>query len=103
MPGYAASMATNGRAPALNDDYERRPYWHATMPELPGRRERPLPDAADVVVIGGGYTGITAARELARRGAAVTLVEAETLGFGGADREGGGVPPRHNLWGGGRR
>src|SRR6185503_21019246 len=59
----------------LNDDFERRPYWHATMPDLPDRRGRPLPDSADVVVVGGGYTGITASRELARRGATVTLVE----------------------------
>jgi glycine/D-amino acid oxidase-like deaminating enzyme len=82
----------------LNDDFERRPYWHATMPELPDRRGRPLPDAADVVVVGGGYTGITAARELARRGAAVTLVEAETLGFGGSTRNGGIVHPGYK-WG----
>src|SRR4029453_7190164 len=82
----------------LNDDYERRPYWHATMPELPDRHGRPLPDAAGVVVIGGGYTGITAARELARRGAAVTLVEAETLGFGGSTRNGGIVHPGYK-WG----
>jgi glycine/D-amino acid oxidase-like deaminating enzyme len=84
--------------PALNDDFERRPYWHATMPELPDRRGRQLPDAADVVVVGGGYTGVTAARELARRGANVTLVEAETLGFGGSTRNGGIVHPGYK-WG----
>jgi glycine/D-amino acid oxidase-like deaminating enzyme len=73
----------------MNADFERRSLWQATMPALPDRRGRALPDAADVVVIGGGYTGINAARELARRGVAVTLIEAETLGFGASTRNGG--------------
>ena len=59
------------------------------MPALPDRAGRPLPDSADVVVIGGGYGGINAARELARRGVRVTLLEARTLGFGGSTRNGG--------------
>ncbi|HSK52627.1 MAG TPA: FAD-binding oxidoreductase [Clostridia bacterium] len=73
----------------LNRDYERRPYWWASMPALSGRAGRPLPESADVVVVGGGYAGITAARELARRGTAVTLLEAHTLGWGASTRNGG--------------
>ena len=92
-----ASIAAR-RGSALNRDYERRPYWHATMPLVPSYRERPLPDTADVVVIGGGYTGINAARVLARAGAAVTLLEAEHLGFGGSTRNGGIVHPGYK-WG----
>ncbi|HEU4918093.1 MAG TPA: FAD-binding oxidoreductase [Candidatus Limnocylindrales bacterium] len=84
--------------PTLNRDYEKRAYWHATMPVLPDRRGRPLPDVADVVVIGGGYTGVNAARELARAGATVTLLEAETLGFGASTRNGGIVHPGYK-WG----
>src|SRR5688500_20395958 len=42
-----------------------------------------------VVVIGGGYAGINAARELARRGVAVTLIETHTLGWGASTRNGG--------------
>jgi glycine/D-amino acid oxidase-like deaminating enzyme len=74
---------------SLNADYERRPFWQATMPALPDRSGRPLPEVADVVVIGGGYTGINAARELARRGVAVSLLEARTLGYGASTRNGG--------------
>jgi glycine/D-amino acid oxidase-like deaminating enzyme len=74
---------------ALNPDYERRSYWSASMPAMPDRSGRALPDAADVVVIGGGYAGINAARELARRGVAVTLLEAQTLGWGASTRNGG--------------
>lgn len=79
-------MATT---PPLNDDFERRAYWQASMPVLPDRSGRALPKTADVVVIGGGYAGITAARELARRGVAVTLLEAHTLGWGASTRNGG--------------
>jgi glycine/D-amino acid oxidase-like deaminating enzyme len=79
-------MATSG---SLNTDYERRALWQATMPALPDRSGRELPDVADVVVVGGGYAGINAARELARRGVAVTLLEAHTLGWGASTRNGG--------------
>ena len=77
---------------------ERRSFWQATMPSLPDRRGRQLPDSADVVVIGGGYTGLSAARQLARAGAAVTLLEAETLGWGASTRNGGIVHPGYK-WG----
>ncbi|HEX2754427.1 MAG TPA: FAD-binding oxidoreductase [Candidatus Limnocylindrales bacterium] len=87
------ALTSARRGSALNRDYERRPYWHDTMPVLPSRRDRQLPDSADVVVIGGGYVGINAARVLARGGAAVTLLEAEHLGFGGSTRNGGIVHP----------
>jgi glycine/D-amino acid oxidase-like deaminating enzyme len=73
----------------LNDDYERRAFWQASMPALPDRSGRALPADAEVVVVGGGYAGITAARELARRGVAVTLLEARTLGWGASTRNGG--------------
>jgi glycine/D-amino acid oxidase-like deaminating enzyme len=85
-------------SPTLNVDFERRSFWQATMPALPARSGRPLPDTADVVVIGGGYTGINAARELAQRGVAVTLVEARTLGYGASTRNGGIVHPGYK-WG----
>ena len=82
----SAAMAPRG---ALNRDYERRSLWGATMAPLPDRAGRPLPDRTDVVVVGGGYAGINAARELARRGVAVTVLEAQTLGWGASTRNGG--------------
>jgi glycine/D-amino acid oxidase-like deaminating enzyme len=84
--------------PSLNRDYERRPYWHATMPDVPDRAGRDLPDAADVVVIGGGYTGVAAARRLAQQGATVTLLEAHELGWGASTRNGGIIHPGYK-WG----
>ncbi|MFP5343839.1 MAG: NAD(P)/FAD-dependent oxidoreductase [Candidatus Limnocylindria bacterium] len=73
----------------LNPDYERRPFWQASMAALPDRSGRALPERTDIVVIGGGYAGINAARELATRGVAVTLLEAHTLGWGASTRNGG--------------
>ena len=78
-----------GSTPRLNNDYERRVFWQASMPSLPDRSGRDLPAAAEVVVIGGGYAGISAALELARRGVGVTLLEAHTLGWGASTRNGG--------------
>jgi glycine/D-amino acid oxidase-like deaminating enzyme len=77
----------------VNTDFERRPYWHATTPTLPDRSGRELPERADVVVVGGGYTGVSAARRLAQQGASVTLLEAHTLGWGASTRNGGIVHP----------
>ena len=68
-------MGGMGAEARINKDYERRPYWHATMPALVDRSGRSLPDAADAVVVGGGYTGVAAARKLALQGARVVLLE----------------------------
>ena len=46
---------------------------------------------ADVCVIGGGYTGLSAALHLAEAGAQTVLVEAETIGFGASGRNGGQI------------
>jgi len=50
-----------------------------------GARDYPVLDAdrqADVCVIGGGFTGLSAALNLAERGLDVVLLEAERVGFG---------------------
>lgn len=79
--------------PRLNKDYERRPYWHLTMPPLHDRSGRGLPDTVDVAIVGGGYTGVAAARKLALQGAKAVLLEAKTLGYGASTRNGGIVHP----------
>jgi glycine/D-amino acid oxidase-like deaminating enzyme len=85
----SGTLAAMAPSKPLNPDYERRSYWQATMPALPDRGQRPLSASADVIVVGGGYAGINAARELASRGVAVTLLEAHTLGWGASTRNGG--------------
>ena len=46
-----------------------------------------------MAIIGGGYTGLSAARTLARRGADVTVLERHTIGWGASSRNGGFVLP----------
>ena len=78
--------------------YQARPLWQAQMPELPDRQGRVIPDSVDVVVVGGGYTGVSAARTFARAGAKVALIEAGRLGQGASTRNGGIVHPGYH-WG----
>lgn len=46
---------------------------------------------ADVGIVGGGYTGLSAALHLAQRGYSVVLLEAHRVGFGASGRNGGQV------------
>ena len=52
---------------------------------------QPLPEKADVAIIGAGFTGLSAGRSLAKRGANVAILEAETIGWGASSRNGGMV------------
>lgn len=45
----------------------------------------------DVCVVGGGFTGLSSALHLARRGYKVVLLEAQRVGFGASGRNGGQV------------
>ena len=47
--------------------------------------------AADVCVIGAGYTGLSAALELAERGLSVVVLEAHRVGWGASGRNGGQI------------
>ena len=67
--------------------------WAATAP--PGPRCPPLDadESADVVVIGAGYTGLSAALHLAEAGKSVRVLDAGEPGWGCSGRNGGQVNP----------
>lgn len=64
-------------------------YWldtaHAGMPASEG----PVEGYVDVAVIGGGFTGLSAALALGKRGASVTVLDAGRIGGGASGRNGG--------------
>ena len=66
-------------------------YWLTTaeFPALDG--DRSSPEVVDVAVIGAGFTGLSAARTLAKRGAKVAVLEGHTIGWGASSRNGGMV------------
>ena len=73
-----------------------RNLWQETAEEQ--ARYAPLEGdvATDLVIIGGGFTGCSAALHAAGEGAAVRLIEAETIGYGGSGRNVGLV--NAGLW-----
>ena len=78
---------------SVNDSAGEYPasYYAATAQVL--ERFDPLKGAetCDVCVIGGGYTGLSAALHLAQAGYDVILLEAQRVGFGASGRNGGQV------------
>ena len=67
------------------------PYWHDTASAFTGAEQGPVPESADVAVIGAGFTGLSAALALTRRGASVVVLEADRVISGASGRNGGHV------------
>jgi len=101
----------------INDQTGQYPssYYAATATPLAESPPLKGETRADVCVVGGGYTGLSAALHLAQKGYDVVLLEAHRVGFGASGRNGGqvgsgqrqdqnwieravGVQTAHRLW-----
>ena len=68
-----------------------RCLWGEPLPPL--RPAAALPGRLDVAIVGGGYTGLAAARALGHSGASVAVLERHGIGWGASGRNGGFVLP----------
>jgi len=66
-----------------------RSWYAATAQTLPPFPTLQGDHRADVCVVGGGYTGLSAALHLAQAGRSVILIDAQRVGFGASGRNGG--------------
>ncbi|MGH9024974.1 MAG: NAD(P)/FAD-dependent oxidoreductase [Acidimicrobiia bacterium] len=80
-------------AAPLAPGFAERVLWHDGLPAPVAVPERPLPAQAEVVIVGGGYCGMTAAWQLARRSRHAVVLETEAVGYGASSRNGGMVIP----------
>jgi glycine/D-amino acid oxidase-like deaminating enzyme len=66
------------------------PLWMQNA-DMPPPSSQPLPSRVDVLVIGAGYTGLSAARETAAAGRSTLVLDAGDVGAGCSSRNGGQV------------
>jgi len=66
-------------------------YWLDTAPPLRSTSDGPVDGHVDVVVVGAGFTGLSAALALGKRGASVAVLDAGRIGGGASGRNGGQV------------
>jgi len=83
----AAELARGQVAPGAKLAYQ--PYWWEAAPRRPSSAV--LPKEADVVIVGSGFTGLSAALTLLRRGRSAVVLERGVPGFGASTRNGGQI------------
>lgn len=77
--------------PFFAPDAVDTPYWWEAAKPVAAPAE--VPARTEIAIIGGGFTGLSAALTLARAGRQVTVFEAEAPGWGASSRNGGMLGP----------
>jgi len=88
----AAPPATPSGSPSR----QARSWYAASATPAPERPRLESDIRTDVAIVGGGYTGLSAALALAEAGRSVALVEAERIGWGASGRNGGHIASGYN-------
>jgi gamma-glutamylputrescine oxidase len=87
-------MAAVGRAEAV---YGVDSVWADTAAPLQAFPQCQGELVADVVIVGGGFTGLSSAHFLAKAGLSCVVLEANQIGWGASGRTGGFVSPRFRV------
>lgn len=86
---------------SMSDATINRPYWWdgAELPDAQiTQAPAALPDTVETLIVGAGYSGLSAALTLARGGRDVTVIDSEMVGYGCSSRNGGQIGPSfHKL------
>ncbi len=71
--------------------------WRATSVARPEMGPLSGDKSFDVAIIGGGYTGLSTARYLAKAGLSPVVLEANRIGWGASGRNGGVVSGKYRT------
>lgn len=86
LPALARIQTGKLEDPFMAYDVTAHGLWEKTAPPAPATTTLREHLRADVVIIGGGYTGLSTALHLAEAGQRVVVLEAATIGHGGSGR-----------------
>ena len=94
LPIYETINHRSLRHTMLDQTLITTPFWITQFPRPVNLPIAPsLPSKVDVAIVGSGYTGLNAARVLAKSGAQTAVLERNFIGSGASSRNGGMATP----------